>query len=194
MDRCSAACSCSDEDFIAIFSSIMWNDVPSHSLGYRRSARRLSEQDLLPFFCDGGAVRVRLASGIRTLRPGALARHVEPAPQVREVAQILLLTLPGNDPGIGSHVGDAVAVAGDELAVFEITIEHAIETVCLVDVAVDRVRDFDRSVEPEMVVLSGHRPQPAHLPEQPLSHSLAAPHIFRQEATGLLGQVPQDGT
>src|ERR1700745_572708 len=118
MDRCSAACSCSDEDFIAIFSSIMWNDVPSRSSGYRCSARRLSEQDLLSFFRDGGAVRVRLASGIRPLRPGTLAHHVEPAPQVREVVQILLLALPGNDPGIASHVSNAVAVAGDELAVF----------------------------------------------------------------------------
>src|SRR6266446_838792 len=171
MDRCSAACSCSDEDFIAIFSSIMWNDVPSRSLGYRRSARRLSEQDLLPFFRDGGAVRVRLASGIRTLRPGALARHVEPAPQVRKVVQILLLTLPGNDPGIGSHVSDAVTVAGNEHAVFEMSVEHAVETVCLLDVAVDRVGDFARRVEPEMMVLSRHRPQPAHLPEQPLSCS-----------------------
>src|SRR5258708_31298975 len=120
MDRCSAACSCSNDDFIAIFSSIKWNDVPSRSSGYRRrSGRRLSEQDLLSFFRDGGAIRVRLASGIRPLRPGTLAHHVEPAPQVRKVVQILLLTLPGNDPGIGSHVGDAVAAAGDERAVFE---------------------------------------------------------------------------
>src|ERR1700730_9720145 len=100
MERRSGACCCFDEDFIAIFSSIMWNDVPSRSLGYRRSARRLSEQDLLSFFRDGRAVRVRLAPGIGKLRPGTLAHHLEPAPQVGEVVQILLLTLPGNDPGI----------------------------------------------------------------------------------------------
>src|ERR1700730_770439 len=151
MDRRSADCSCSDDDFIAFFSAIMWNDVRFRSLGYRRSARRLSEQDLLSFFRDGGAVRVGLASGIRPLRPGTLAHHVEPAPQVREVVQILLLTLPRNDPGIGSHVSDAVTVAGDERAVFEMSIEHAVETVCLLDVAVDRVRDFARRVESEMV-------------------------------------------
>src|SRR5580693_9799121 len=168
MDRRPGSCCCSDEDFIAIFSSIMWNDVPSRSSGYRRSARRLSEQDLLSFFRDGGAVRVRLASGIRPPRPRTLAHHIEPAPQVRVVVQVLLLTLPGNDPGIGSHVSDAVAVAGDERAVFEMSIEHAVETVCLLDVTVDRVRGFARRVEPEVVVLSGHRPQPAHLPEQPL--------------------------
>src|SRR5260221_3743242 len=137
MDRRSAACSCSDEDFIAIFSAIMWNDVRFRSLGYRRSARRLSEQDLLSFFRDGGAIRVRLASGIRPLRPGTLAHQVEPAPQVREVVQILLLALPGNDPGIGSHVGNAVVVAGYERAVFEMSIEHAVKTVCFLDVAVD---------------------------------------------------------
>src|SRR5258708_17804990 len=112
MDRRSAACSCSDEDFIAIFSTIMWNDVRFRSLGYRRSARRLSEQDLLSFFRDGGAVRVRLASGIRPLRPGTLAHRVEPAPQVRGGVPISPLTLPRNDPGVGSHVSDAVALAG----------------------------------------------------------------------------------
>src|SRR6266852_2498467 len=73
------------------------------------------------------------------------------------------------------------------------TIEYAVETVCLLDVAVDRIRDFTRRVEPEMVVLSGHRPQPAHLPEQPLCRSLKAAYILRQEAAGLLGQVRQDG-
>src|SRR5580704_3114670 len=167
MDRRPGSCCCSDEDFIAIFSSIMWNDVTSRSSGHRRSGRRLSEQDLLSFFRDGRAVRVRLAFGIGTLRPGTLAHHLEPAPKVWEFVQLLLLTLPGNDPGIGSHVGDAVPVTGDERAIFEMTIEHAVETVCLLDVAVDRVRDFARRVEPEMVVLSGHRSQPAHLPEQP---------------------------
>src|SRR5258708_21561856 len=109
MDRRSAACSCSDEDFIAIFSTIMWNDVRFRSLGYRRSARRLSEQNLLSFFRDGGAVRVRLASGIHPLRPRARAHRVEPPPQGREVVQILAPTLPRDPPGDGKHVLDAAS-------------------------------------------------------------------------------------
>src|SRR5258708_34342128 len=70
------------------------------SSGHRRSGRRLSEQDLLSFFRDDRAVRVRLAFGIGTLRPGTLAHHVEPAPKVSEFVQLLLLTLPASDPGI----------------------------------------------------------------------------------------------
>src|SRR5260370_37423548 len=124
----------------------------SLSSGCRRSAGGLSEQELLPFFRDGGAARVRLASGVGPLRSGTLAHPVEPAPQVRKFVQILLLTLPGNDPGIRSHVGDAVAVAGNERAVFEMTIEHAVETVRFLHVAVDRVRNSVRLVEPEVVV------------------------------------------
>src|SRR5258708_16836515 len=100
MARRSAAWSCSDEDFIAIFSAIMWNDVRFRSLGYRRSARRLSEQDLLSFFRDGGAVRVRLASGLRPPRPRTLAHHFEPAPQGLGVGPTLLLPPPKNDPMI----------------------------------------------------------------------------------------------
>src|SRR5207302_8265613 len=151
---------CSDEDVVVIFSSNTQMGrrqiFGSLSSDCRRSCGGLSEQDLLPFLGNGGTARVRLASGVGPLRPGARAHRVEPAPQVREVVQILLLTLPGNDPGIGSHVSDAVAVAGDERVVFEMSIEHAVETVCLLDVAVDRVRDFARRVEPEMVVLSSH--------------------------------------
>src|ERR1700746_729185 len=176
MDRRSSACCCSDEVLTVIFSSFVqwhvWNVSAALSSGRRRRACGLSEQDLLPFFRDGWTVRVRLASGVGPLGPRTLSRRVEPTPQVGEVVQILLLTLPGNDPGIGSHVGDAIAVASDERAVFEMTIEHAVETVCLFDVAVDRVSDFARRIEPEMVVLSGHWSQPADLPEQPFRHSL----------------------
>src|SRR5258706_7579380 len=154
MERRSGACCCSDEDVVVIFSpscngtSGYFAPLPS---GCRRSAGGLAEQDLLAFLGDGGAARVRLASGVGPLRPGALAHRVEPAPQVREVIQILLLALPGNDPRIGSHVGNAVAVAGDERAVFEMTVKHAVQTVRLLHVAVDRIRNPARRVEPEMM-------------------------------------------
>src|SRR5437899_450943 len=160
---------CSDEDVVVIFSSNTQMGrrqiFGSLSSDCRRSCGGLSEQDLLPFLGDGGTARVRLASGVGLLRPGARAHRVEPAPQVREVVQILLLALPGNDPGIGSHVSNTVAVAGYERAVFEMAVEDAVETVRLVDVAVDRVRNFAWRVDAEMVVLPGHRSQPAHLPK-----------------------------
>src|SRR5229473_7579071 len=122
MERRSGACCCSDKDVVIILPSntqMGRREICGFlSSGCRRSCGGLSEQYLLPFLGDGGTARVRLASGVGPLRPGALAHRVEPAPQVREVIQILLLALPRNDPGIASHVGDAVAVAGDECAVF----------------------------------------------------------------------------
>ena len=93
------------------------NISASLPLGSRCSAGGLSEQDLLAVLGYGGAAGVRLASGVGPLCPGALAHHVEPAPQVREVIQILLLTYPWNDPGVGSHVCKAVVVADDEYSV-----------------------------------------------------------------------------
>src|SRR5260370_21066910 len=100
----------------------------SFSSDGRRSAGGLAEQDLLAFLGDCGTARVRLAFGLGPLRPGARAHRVEPAPQVREVVQILLLALPGNDPRIGNHVGDSVVVAGDGRAGFDMALEPARET------------------------------------------------------------------
>src|SRR5258708_24526195 len=102
MDRRSAACSCSDEDFIAIFSTIMWNDVRFRSLGYRRSARRLSEQDLLSFFRDGGAVRVRLPSRLPPLPPPTLVQPVRPTPPGCGGGPVLPPAPPRHRPGGGS--------------------------------------------------------------------------------------------
>jgi hypothetical protein len=94
---------------------------------------------------------------------------------------------------IAAHVSNAVAVAGDDGAIFEMSIEHAVEAVCLPYVAVDRVRNFAWRVDSKMVVLSGHRSQAAHLPEQPFRRNLAAAYILRQEAADLVGEVTQDG-
>src|SRR5260221_9809138 len=44
-----------------------------------------------------------------------------------------------------------------------------------------------------MVVLPGHRPEPAHLPEQPLQHLEAAAQILWQELAGLLAEIDEDG-
>src|SRR5260370_4238433 len=44
-----------------------------------------------------------------------------------------------------------------------------------------------------MVLLPGNRPEPAHLPEQPLQHLEAAAQILWQELAGLLAGIDEDG-
>ena len=46
----------------------------------------------------------------------------------------------------------------------------------------------------EMVVLTRHRPKPAHLPEQPLEDLDASAQMRGNEPAGLLRQVQQDCT
>ena len=45
-----------------------------------------------------------------------------------------------------------------------------------------------------MIVLAGHRAEIAHLPEQPLDGFGAGAQIARQELSGLLSEIEQDGT
>src|SRR6185503_11006470 len=45
----------------------------------------------------------------------------------------------------------------------------------------------------EMIVLPGHRPESAHLPEQPLHHVVALVRLGRQELAGLLAEIEQNG-
>src|ERR1700758_261258 len=123
MDLLSDTCIFSDEDFIAVLLPSRGNDALSTPSGHRRPARCLPEKDLLSLFRNRRAARVWFAFRVGPLRAGALAHRIEPAPQVWEVVQILLLALPRNDPWIGSHVGDAVGVADHECAVFEVAIK-----------------------------------------------------------------------
>jgi hypothetical protein len=44
----------------------------------------------------------------------------------------------------------------------------------------------------EMIVLAGHRPEIAHLPEQPLDRLVAAAQIARDELSGLVGEIEED--
>ena len=92
---------------------------------------------------------------------------LKPSLQVRKVLQLLALAFVGNDPWISRHVGDGV-FARDEVAIGKPLIEDAIEAVRLVHVSVDRIRDLCWRIMAEMMVLTGHRTEPAHLPEQPL--------------------------
>src|SRR5206468_4221271 len=71
-------------------------------------------------------------------------------------------------------------------------VQHAVEAVRLVAVAIDGVRDFLRCVGTEMVVLSGHGSETAHLPEQPLQNVDTAANVGEYELAGLLREKKQD--
>ena len=131
--------------------------------------RGLAEQDgaLL-----GGADAARARIDLLRLCVGAHDRRarfdrVEPALEMREVGELLALALPRHDPRIARHVGDGI-FAGEEWPVGEPLVHHAVEPVGLVAIALDRVRELLGRVIAEVIVLPGHRPEPAHLPEQPL--------------------------
>ena len=50
---------------------------------------------------------------------------------------------------------------------------------------------FSYRVVAEVMVLPGHRAEPAHLPERPLDRVVAAVEIRRQKFSGLLGEIQQ---
>ena len=154
--------------------------------------RGLAEQDLLVLVAHLLRPVDRVALGIGRDRGGLVVDGLEPAFQVLEIVEVLALPLIGHDPGIGRHIGDRIG-ARDIVATFELTIEHAIEPVRLVDVAVDRIGDLLRRVGREVVVLPRHGTEAAHLPEQPFDRLGTTARIARQEPAGLFGEIEQDG-
>jgi len=58
---------------------------------------------------------------------------------MRKVFELLALPLIRNDPRIGGYVGNRVA-AGDEFVIRQPLVEHAVQAVRLLGVALDRVR------------------------------------------------------
>src|ERR1700728_3740945 len=105
------------------------------------SCSRLSEQYAAGGLGDGRLSVYLLSDRIGALHRGPRADRLEPALEVRKVLELLTLPLVGHDPGIACHVGDGIG-PGDEFAIGEPLVEHRIETVCLLDVAVDRVGDI----------------------------------------------------
>src|SRR5260221_6817892 len=131
--------------------------------------RRLPEQDL--------AFRVRdlaVARAIDILLAFVDALHrrpypdgLEPAPQMREIIQVLAMRLMRHDPGIAGDIGDRV-IAGNGPTIGEALVEDAIEPVGFVLITRNRIRHLLRRIDIEMPVLPGHGSETRHLPEQPL--------------------------
>ena len=71
-------------------------------------------------------------------------------------------------------------------------VQHAMQALDLVGVALDRVGQLLRRVGREMVVLAEHRPDPAHLEHQPLQAGEPVARVGRDQLPGLLGEVDQD--
>src|SRR5271167_4029221 len=159
--------------------------------GSLRSGGGLSEEDLLAVLCHGGAALIRLALRIGANCRRPRAHRVKPAAQVRKVVEVLLLPFPRYDPRVGRDVGDRVALASDKTAAGEPPVEDAVKPVRLADVTAHSVRDLLWRVLDEVMVLSCHRAEPAHLPKQPFHNRLSPAHIVWQEKAGLLGEIAQ---
>ena len=123
------------------------------------------------------------ARRIGALYGGARRDCLEPAFQLGEIFEVLPLRLVGNDPGIGRHVRDGI-VARKIGRLREPSVQHAVETVRLIDVAVYRIGYLLRRIAREMMVLAGHGAKASHLPEKPFERRKAAAQILGQEFSG----------
>ena len=60
-------------------------------------------------------------------------------------------------------------------------------------IALDSIGDGLRREMVEMVILTEHRPQPAHLPEQPLQRGMALAQFAAKQQAALFCQIEQNG-
>src|SRR6266540_950078 len=114
-----------------------------------------------------------------------------PALEDRELLDVDALALGRAHPGHGRHVGDAVLVATQPFAFLQPLVDHTVEALRLVAIAVHRVLDLLRRVLQEMMRLAEHRTDVAHLRHDPLHHHPALAQPLRQEPAGLRGEVEQ---
>ena len=137
---------------------------------------------------EGRADRQQHAALYR--RPGA--DLIEPALDVRVVGgKVDRVPLVARHPGISGDVGDGVFAAQERL-LFQMGIEHAVQTPRLLAVALDAVGHLDLGGAQEVVRLAEHRAHAAHLEHQPLQHFVLAAHVFGDELARLAGEVQQD--
>src|ERR1700730_16004588 len=117
---------------------------------------RLAEQHFFRLFAPGRTGVEGSTFFIGAHRGGARLDRLEPSLEMRKILQPLPLQLIRNYPWIARHVGDGIG-ARDELPVSQPLVQHAVETVGLVDVTIDGIGNLFRSVAREMMVLSRHR-------------------------------------
>ena len=91
-------------------------------------------------------------------------------------------------PRIGRDVGDRIFL-GKVLVSCQARIKHAVQAVFFFGVAVDCVRHRFLGRAQEMVHLSEHRPDAAHLEHQPLQRVVFQAVGFRQQLAGLARQI-----
>src|SRR5258706_1935193 len=127
----------------------------------------------------------------RLLHRRALEDRVAPALERRVVVDLHALAFREAQPGHGGHVGDRVGIAGEVLRFLEPAVDHHVQAVGLVLVAVHGVRDLLRRVAEEMVRLAEHGTDVAHLEHHPLHHLPALAQVGGQEAAGLRGEIEQ---
>ncbi len=172
---------------------ICYRQLPRRFGGLLDRRCGLAEQDRA-FLGGADASRVRvdlLGLGVSALHRRPRLDRLDPALHVREVVDVLALAVVDDDPGIARHVRDGIGTR-HELAIGQTPVEHPVEPVDLVAVAIDGVGQLVLRIVRKVVVLAGHRPEPAHLPEQPLDRFGAASHVARDELAGLVGEIEQD--
>src|SRR5438874_578183 len=149
-----------------------------------------TEEHLRLFFAE--ARRLAPAFGEhfqRLLDRGALRNAIAPALEVGMFVDVHALALRRAQPRHRRHVGDGVLVAREPLAFRELPVEHAVEAVGLVLVAVHGVLDLLRRIAEEVMRLAEHRADVAHLRHHPLHHLPALADVLRQEFAGLRREI-----
>ena len=112
---------------------------------------------------------------------------------MRELGQRHVLRLVGAHPRQDGHVGNRVRPRHTVAGARQLAVEHAVQPVDFLAVALDGVGHFFRGVNLEMPVLARHGAQPTHLPHQPFGHLHPAAQVGGQKLAGFFGQVQQDG-
>src|SRR4029453_17878748 len=69
----------------------------------------------------------------------ACADLFEPALEIAELVDVLALLFPAARPRAGAHLRDRILVAGDEAAIVQPVVEHAVQAIDLVGEAAHRV-------------------------------------------------------
>ena len=96
-----------------------------------------------------------------------------------------------HEPRVGRDIRDR-EIASQVFRFAEALVDHAVDALGLVGVAVDRVLEFLGRIPAEMMRLAEHRADTRHLEHQPLDDVVLSARVRRHQLAGLLGQVHQD--